>query len=545
MEKIIKRTLFILSVFVSLNVFSVDPPFGIIIEPVSIAGLNGVQSYAFGQGSGKWLIVGGRLDGLHKRQPNSSFDVAGNNNQLIVIDPVSEQKWSASLSSLPIAIQEQLSSTNMEFYQEGNYLYCLGGYGYSATEGDHTTFTYLTAINVSDVIDAVVNGTAFDTYFRQISDANFQVTGGRLRKIEDKYYLLGGQKFIGRYNPMGPNNGPGFIQEYTNSIRIFSINDDGININITHFPSHVDAVNLHRRDYNAEPQIMPNGAEGITMFSGVFQKDVNLPFLNSINVSATGYEVNNVFTQYYNHYHCPVLPLYSAVNNEMHTVFFGGIAQYYDSLGVLVQDDNVPFVNTIARVTRDGNGVMTEYKLPVGMPSLLGSGAEFITNNNLPKYANEVIKLDSLSLDIATYTKVLVGYIYGGISSDAANIFEVNDGTQSSASSQVFKVYLSNQSILSVDKINESSVSTLKMSVYPNPSDGLLNIKYNLNKVDDISITISEITGAKVETILLRSQSAGKHTYIKRFSSLSKEKMYFITLESSTEKHTQKLILKR
>ena len=26
---------------------------------------------------------------------------------------------------------EQLSSTNMEFIQEGNILYCLGGYGYS------------------------------------------------------------------------------------------------------------------------------------------------------------------------------------------------------------------------------------------------------------------------------------------------------------------------------------------------------------------------------------------------------------------------------
>jgi hypothetical protein len=54
----------------------------------------------------------------------------------------------------------------------------------------------------------------------------------------------------------------------------------------------------------------------------------------------------------------------------MHTVFFGGIAQYYDSLGILVQDNNVPFVKTIARVTRDASGTMAEYKLPIVMPTL-------------------------------------------------------------------------------------------------------------------------------------------------------------------------------
>ena len=77
---------------------------------------------------------------------------------------------------------------------------------------------------------------------------------------------------------MGPGNGPGFIQEYTNSIRIFSIIDNGTSITINHLPSYTDSENLHRRDYNAESQIMPNGEEGITMFSGVFQENTDLPF---------------------------------------------------------------------------------------------------------------------------------------------------------------------------------------------------------------------------------------------------------------------------
>ncbi|MBK6785520.1 MAG: hypothetical protein IPG79_18550 [Saprospiraceae bacterium] len=49
---------------------------------------------------------------------------------------------------LPVSIKEQLSATNMEFSEKGKYLYVVGGYGYSATTGDHTTYPYITAIDV-------------------------------------------------------------------------------------------------------------------------------------------------------------------------------------------------------------------------------------------------------------------------------------------------------------------------------------------------------------------------------------------------------------
>ena len=41
--------------------------------------------------------------------------------------------------------------------------------------------------------------------------------------------------------------------------------------------------------------------------------------------------------------------------------FFGGIAQYYMENGQIIKDDNVPFVKTIAGVTRHTNGQMMEY----------------------------------------------------------------------------------------------------------------------------------------------------------------------------------------
>jgi hypothetical protein len=331
---------------------------------------------------------------------------------------------------------------------------------------------------------------------------------------------------------------PTYTQVYTNAIRKFNLTDDGTNINITHLPTITDVANLHRRDYNAVPQILPNGAEGITAFSGVFQPTIDLPFLNCVNIDSTGYAVNNTFQQFYNHYHCAVLPLYSTSKNEMHNVFFGGIAQYYESAGVLVQDNNVPFVNTIARVTRDANGTMAEYKLPVEMPSLLGAGAEFMPIANVPQFNNEVFNLDDFTAD-----STLVGYIYGGISSTAANIFFTNTGTQSSASSQIFKVYVLKNSTAGIHNLNKQSKGTLKVQVFPNPNDGNFVVKFNLNKIAETKISIFGIDGKKIEERVLTNLVLGENIFQRKIKNLELGGTYILTIETYYEKATQKIII--
>lgn len=519
----------------SIIATSQTTPFGIYIEPLNITGLVGLQAFAFGQDNGKWLIIGGRLDGLHRRQPFAAFDVAGNNNQLIVIDPVAQQKWTAPITSLSVALQEQLSSTNMEFHQDGNRLYIAGGYGYNTAGATRKTFDNLTSVEVPEVISAVINGTSFTSYFRQISDLQFAVTGGHLKKINDTFYLIGGNKFDGNYNPMG---NPTYTQVYTDAIRKFNLTDDGTTLTINHLPTITDATNLHRRDYNAVPQILPDGAEGITVFSGVFQPTIDLPFLNSVTVDSTSYAADNTFQQYYNHYHCAVLPIYSAFNNEMHNVFFGGIAQYYDSASVLVQDNNVPFTKAIARVTRNSGGIMAEYKLPVEMPTLLGAGAEFIALDSVPQYSNEVFKLDDFTED-----STLVGYVYGGISSSARNIFFANTGSQSTASSQIFKVYVIKNNTVGIDVLNEQSIGTLKMQVYPNPNEGNFIVRFNLSKVSEVKIKIQDVKGKLIENTVLKNLQAGENSFSRKIRGMINGGVYFITIETLHEKATQKIII--
>ncbi len=509
--------------------------YSLVMEEVNIESLPGVQSFAVGQVEGKWLIAGGRIEGLHLIQPFTSFADNLSNKNLIVVDPVSKETWTAPLTSLSVSLQEQLSSTNCNFFQEGNTLYFLGGYGYSSTAADHVTYDKLTAIKLEEVINAIINNEPFAAYFRQISDPQFAVTGCHLEKIYDTYYLTGGNRFDGRYNP---NNNSSFTQAYTDQVRKFHIEDDGTNLSVTHLTPYTDSENLHRRDYNVTAQIMPDGKQGLTAFSGVFQIGVNLPFLNCVNIDSAGYTVNNDFSQYYNHYHCANIPIYDALKNEMHTIFFGGIAQYFDLNGVLTQDDNVPFVKTIARVSRNSQGVMTEHKLSIEMPGLLGASSEFIPNTQLEHYENEVIKLNSFNED-----SNFLGYIFGGISSTAENIFFINDGTQSSATNKIFKVYLVKNEAVSVSRLNPQSIGTLKMQIYPNPVEDELKIKYNLDQKLDVDIIIRDLSGKKLYEENYIDKEAGEHLFIKSVNDIGESGIYIIKIQTAFESATQKLIL--
>lgn len=464
--------------------------FNIELEPITITNTPGIHSYSWGKtDDGKWIIIGGRIDGLHQRQPFAAFLEADNNKFAFVIDPSNEQSWSADLSVLSADIFEQLQSTNQEFYQRDTTLYIFGGYGYSTSTNDHITYPNLTAIDVNSLADSIINGGDITGAFRQISDSRLKVTGGQIGLIDSTFYLVGGHLFDGRYNPMGPNNGPGFIQEYTNEIRSFKINDDGVDLIIYDYNSQNDPTNLHRRDYNMAAQVFPNGEQGFTAFSGVFDAN-DMPFLNSVDINTNGYTVNNNFNQYLSQYHSAKLPIYDVNANAMHTIFFGGISQFYlDDTNALIEDINVPFVKTISKVTRLNNGDMNEYALNyIEMPALLGAGAEFIPTGDF-MYNEDILDINSVP-----NSKTLIGYIYGGIESSDKNIFFINDGNQSIASNAIFKVYI-NKSTVGINEYEIKGNETSSNRIFPNPAKKEISVEYFVPKKSMVKISILDING--------------------------------------------------
>jgi hypothetical protein len=324
----------------------------------------------------------------------------------------------------------------MEFVQCAATLYVVGGYGYDDAAGDHVTHAALTAIDVPAAIAAVIAGESLAPHVRQLVDERMAVTGGYLGELDGTFYLAGGQRFTGRYNPMGPDHGPGFTQAYTNEIRRFGISDDGVTLAITDYVAWRDEDALHRRDYNMAPQIFADGRHGFTMFAGVFQHDVDVPWLTAVDVDAAGYHVVPAFEQLLSQYHSARAPLYDAQRGEMHTIFFGGLAQYAVAAdGTLVEDTAVPFM-----VTRGADDHLREYKIG-DMPALLGTSAEFVPNPALAGPVSGIVALPASPLPAAG---VDIGYVVGGIESSAPNVFFSDAADASAASARLFRVTLNN-----------------------------------------------------------------------------------------------------
>lgn len=533
-----KKLLLVIMVLCSGLLFAQELPLRISLRMVEIDGLPGFQSYAWATHEGQWLIVGGRRDGLHRRQPFAAFDPIGENAALFVVDPSAKQWWSSPATDLPVELQEQLRSTNMVFQQEGKWLHLAGGYGYSPSQGDHITHSLWTVLDVPGIIEAVKQGSSMIPFVRSVDSPAFAVTGGHMDRVDGLFYVVGGQYFEGRYNPMGPDHGPGFIQKYTNAIRRFSVDVDDQVFKVELVSETIDSAALHRRDYNVVASILPDGREGLTAFSGVFRPDVDVPFLDCVHIDSGGYQVQPGFSQYYNHYHCATLPLYSEVEQSMHTIFFGGIAQYYDSLGILVQDDAVPFVRSIARVSRSADGQMGEYLLPVQMPALLGAGSELIPSPGVPRYSNGVVRFDDLQQD-----SVLVGHILGGIESSEPNIFFVNTGGESWASKAVFEVWVHPGEGTGTDELNPQSRGTLGLQVLPNPSDGDFAVRFHLVRPAEVRLTITDLQGITVFQDLLEGAVSGSNTFAIALNRFSGQGIFYVTLDAGYEKAVQKVIL--
>ncbi len=532
MKSLIKIGLFLCF---AANVFAQSPEnYTLSIERLqNFTAAPALQSFVFGQHDGKWLLIGGRTDGLHMRRPFEAFLASDNNVMLYVVDPAAKQVWSQPLSGLASSYEEQLQSTNMNFTQVDTVLYIIGGYGYSPTETDHTTFPYLTAVNLPQTIDAVVNNASLASGFRQTQDTIFQVTGGQLEYLNGTFYLVGGQKFIGRYNPMGPTHGPGFVQVYTESIRNFELQDNGTSLSYSNYQEAKDPANLHRRDYNMAPQIFPDGSLGFTAFSGVFQHTVDLPWHNTVDIRDTGYFVRNTFDQLLSQYHSAKLPIYDAAANQMETFFFGGMSRYYfDSTGVLMDDPNVPFVKTISKVVRFPNDSMVEYELAQKMPGFLGSGAEFI-----PLESNFYTDAKILKLNDLPYGKTLVGYIYGGIESSQENIFFSNTGVESWASNAIFEVYIEKDSVTAIDQNVLTGENVLELKVLPNPVSDVLQIDYNVPYYGKFMLSVTDAQGRVTERLV--ESTAGKGNYQHRLKvSDYASGTYYITLETNGFKKT-------
>lgn len=404
------------------------------LEPVEFPAFPALQSFALGHTKEYWILVGGRTDGIHRRQPFAAFKPVDNNNYIFLVHQLSKQVTKISLADLEPAVAEQLASVNINSLQLGEWLLLIGGYSYSQLAGDHITHPRITLIHLPELIRRQQAGLSIRAAFQSWTDDSLANTGGQLARLGDTIYLAGGQRFTGRYNP---HDGPSFTQQYADAIKRFKLKQaTNGQWELSWLSSWIDKEELHRRDYNLLPRQFFNGQTGFTLYSGVFQRNADLPFLHSVWVSPNGIQPYLAFKQRLNHYHSGKVGVYSNKAQTQVDFFFGGMAQFQlNQAGELVEDADVPSVSTIGAVAYVRDSLPQEWE--VGhLPALEGSGAEFVPHANVAVLPNGLIDWDKCLGE-----RVLIGHLVGGIQSQSPHVFFGPNTKTSTASNKLYAVY--------------------------------------------------------------------------------------------------------
>ncbi len=471
-----------------------------------------VHSGAFGSYNHKWFAIGGRKNGLHGFQPPFAFPTSGINDSIYVIDPATNQKWTADVYSLPDSIREAITSSNMEFYLQDSTLYMIGGYGWKDAIQNFITWPTLTAVNMPGLMNAVITNQPIASFFRQLQDTTMAICGAHLQKLDSTYYLVFGHRFDGYYERTDTN---GFhVQVYSEEIRKFRISDDGTNLGIYAYTAIRDTDNFHRRDYNLIPFINAWKGEGLLAYSGVFHKNIDLPYFNCIEIYPDTVIVRNDFNQNLSQYHSAFCPVIDSINAINHHLFFGGMSMYYvDSTGATVADSMVPFVRTISDVVRDMDNNYYEVNAGIQMPALLGSNAYFFLDDSVPLYRNRYVNLTTCG------NHQRIGYIAGGIESTGLNINTIDPGL-SFGSQRVFEVYI-NKNPNSIKPVEVSS-PVLDFYAYPNPTSAESEICFTLLKPETVKVEVLDMTGRLVKLLCDKQLPGGKQKLLLDVSTLPK-----------------------
>ena len=158
----------------------------------------------------------------------------------------------------------------------------------------------------------------------------------------------------------------------------------------------------------------------------------------------------STFKQGMNNYDCATFGMFSEKTGSMYTILLGGMSfGFFEETSTGFQfntDPEIPFISQTTTIQIDEDGNYSQYFMPdggyplirskkvnPGNPLLFGAEAEVILLHRVPKYSNDVLRLDAIK------KRTLIGFVVGGIQNTLPN---TNTQADSSPSRYLFKVYV-------------------------------------------------------------------------------------------------------
>jgi len=395
-----------------------------------------LQSFAWAEWEGKWILLAGRTSGYHGvGAAEADFPRTTSNDRIWVIDPSAgrpARTYSFPVAQLPAslaAVKDQWLSSNPLFLQDKATLYLAGGYG-ANSEGKWVTYPVISSVDLPSLIAGVIKGQ--DTFSKTISWTTsplVQSAGGDLLKLDDgMFYLAGGHVFTGTYRDFEGSNEQSTAtaaQTYLGEIRKLKVTQQaGGRLSVSLAERYPDPQ-FARRDINAGLVILPDGHSlGAAVYGGVFTRD-QLNFSRPIYWDAKTVPHEDAFEQKMSAYACARLQMFDPDSKTMYTTFFGGISRWTwdDQKGEFTQApllgdktnpvyfDGLPWIDQISTLGRRDQE-SAEFVQEPRLGGYVGANAAFIPAPGLKR-----IREDADVYDLATLRgkRSLIGYLYGGI----------------------------------------------------------------------------------------------------------------------------------
>jgi hypothetical protein len=114
---------------------------------------------------------------------------------------------------------------------------------------------------------------------------------------------------------------------------------------------------------------------------------------------------------------------------------------------------------------------------------------------------------------------------------------------ESSASKQIFKVFVVKNASSAAHELNKQSIGTLKMQVFPNPNNGVFGLKFNLLKAEQVTLSITDLNGKIIDREVLKNLPLGENIVTRQLKNIALGSTYFVTLETVSETATVKTIV--
>ncbi len=425
-----------------------------------------LQSFvlATGSNSNQWLMIGGRTNGMHDfgkdNYEEKSFPIRNFNDTVWVYDYSQDKRYHFPVNEIDEPGSLLFKATNLQHFQDGNYLYLTGGYGendsipYNNLFERFSTYADIARIDVDGLISDIINKAPKEEINDNIIygfDEATRATGGELYKLDDYFYLAGGHVYKGMFSVKKNNTITQTSQEYLNAIHRFKLSEADNKLVLSDHTKISDSkpdnsTQFRRRDLPVTPSIYFKGngdwEEGIAMYAGVFSSPENkVPNISSngawkwpIYVYKDGtYSIDSNLEQTTNIYSAPSFVAVDQNTKTVYTTIIGGIGSA----------NWAAFANTVTTIARTFENNSSKYntinQAPIPSNNFYGAEAFMVLNSEN--------RLKGAKLDVFDISKlekgdeIEIGVFCGGIQSFINSPSGFGKG-KSNASNKIWKVTL-------------------------------------------------------------------------------------------------------